>query len=69
MSFGGDVAPFSAVRALRDGSPRQIGPVIAEHGTEGQWDQPVGAAGGAHDHRPQHSLRPDIPSVRERTVN
>jgi|ERR1022692_3932213 hypothetical protein len=68
MSLGADLAPFSTVRALRNGSPRRIDPVVAQHGTEGQGDKPVGAACGANDQAAHGATRMNLSSVREGTV-
>jgi hypothetical protein len=38
MSLGTDVGPLTTRRALGEGTPRQIGPLLDHHGTEGQGD-------------------------------
>lgn len=63
------VDPLSARCALGDGSPRQIDPVLGQHGDEGQEDQSVGAALRAKDQAAHGVSRMNLSSVREETVS
>jgi hypothetical protein len=69
MNPDADVSPLPAHGALRDGTPRQVGFVLAQRGRERQRNEPVRAALRAHHHGARNGLSVGVSSsVREGTV-
>lgn len=63
MDLGGNVGPLATRRALGDGTPLQIDILCAQHGAEGQRDQPVRTALRTADHHGAVSVTADRDDV------